>query len=118
MKQDLKILNVEYHRNGSWVCEGFTAVLFNDKETSKEWGKGICGDDFIASFITNDKGYILPESIRVINIKNFNLNFRGDHYINPLHEAMKTYCTSLKTSEQSWNAASFPDQYKTKLPAQ
>lgn len=112
----IKILNVEYHRNGSGVCEGFFAVLFEEKNVPKEWSKGVCGDKFIASFTMKDKDekQISWESFRVINTKNFNLNFRGDYFINPLIEALQPYCENLKLWEVSFSAAAFPNHYKSK----
>lgn len=111
----MKILNVEYHRNGSHVCEGFFAVLFEDKKPPKEWDdKTVCGDKFIATFRTNDdtSEKIKWESMRVINVHNFNLNFRGDHYINDLERAIVDYCNSKDLRESNFSAAAFPDQYQ------
>lgn len=112
----VKILNVEYHRNGSGVCEGFFAVLFEAKDICREWAKGVCGPNFIATFrIVESTQLIEWEGFRVINVKNFNLNFRGDHFISSLNEAVVPYCKKLKLRESNFSAAAFPDQYKQEL---
>lgn len=117
----MKILNVKYSRNGSGTPEPFFTVLFEDNKTPKEWEPGICGNKFIATFKTAGELEVMDrDSIRVSNLKNFNLNFDGREFGRLLSlQAINEYCTSKNLMEISWSAAAFPDQYKieTKLKA-
>lgn len=110
----LKILKVQFHRNGSGVCESFFAVLFEEKNVQREFDKGVCGDKFIATFKVNDDARKIEwEGFRCINVKNFNINFRGDHFIVSLENAIAAYCNKLELMDASFCAAAFPDQYKS-----
>lgn len=112
----IEILNTEYHRNGSNVCEGFFAVLFRDKQTPKEWAKGVCGNEFIATFRTSDDSdKIIWESVRIINVKNFNLNFRGNYFVRSLEDCMEAVCKMKGYTEISFSALAFPGQHSPKL---
>ncbi len=109
----VKILDVEFHRNGSGVCEGFYAVLFEAKDVAKEWAKGVCGLVFLATFRCKDSDYTIEwEGFRCVNVKNFRINLRGDYFINSLNDAVVPYCTKLDLRETNFCAAAFPKQYQ------
>lgn len=104
----IKILNVNYHRNGSGACDGFMAVLFEAKTEAT--------GTFIATFPTNEHGEMEFEQLRIVNTANFDSKWGGDHFVTPLHDALPKYCKGYSTKEVSWTAAAFPTQYQ-KEPA-
>lgn len=115
----MTIINVRYSRNGSGTGEPFFKVLFECNRTPLEFMPGECGKIFLATFQTcGDSEVMNPDTIRVINIKNFVLNFDGQEFARLLSlEALTRYCTKIKLTEISWCAAAFPSQYKPKMKA-
>lgn len=115
----MKIINVRYSRNGSGTADGFFKVLFEDNKTPKEYVSGECGNKFLATFQTcGDIEVMNRDTIRVVNIKNFELNFDGQHFARLLSlQAINDYCNERKLTEISWCAAAFPSQYKQKMKA-
>lgn len=108
----IKILKVKYHRNGSGPCEGFFAVLFEEKTVAKEDKEAT--PQFIATFKTDgeDDKNIDLESIRVMNVGCFDSKWRGDYFVSPLWTALGAFCKKLKVTKVSWSAAAFPSMYQ------
>lgn len=111
----MKILNVKYARNGSGTAHGFYTVLCEDKATAREWEPGICGNQFLVTFLGDDKNQIDFDSIRVSNIKNFELSFRPEHFERFLSLALTDYCVKNGSTEISWSEACYPRSKKVQL---